>query len=41
MGLTRRVIRRDLARAYATLRTTLGADAADSRPSTLTSDRSA
>jgi RNA polymerase sigma factor (sigma-70 family) len=41
MGLTRRVIKRDLARAYATLRTILGADTADSRSSTLTSDRSA
>ena len=41
MGLTRRVIRRDLARAYATLRVALGTDVTDWKPSTLASDQSA
>jgi RNA polymerase sigma factor (sigma-70 family) len=41
MGLTRRVIRRDLARAYATLRTSLSADETDWKQSTLTNDRTA
>jgi RNA polymerase sigma factor (sigma-70 family) len=40
-GLTRRIIKRELARAYATLRTTLAADETDRPQSTPTSNRSA
>jgi RNA polymerase sigma factor (sigma-70 family) len=41
MGVTRRVVKRDLASAYAELRTTLSSDASESVQQALRSDRSA